>query len=441
MGFLCLTLLLISEGLATSQSYLWAAPLACLIVIAIAVDIPLTPFIGVALVVRVMTDASLFSPNIRHTGSVNLSAAIAIVFLLVAFGLILHHQRGVGPAIIAMGFLGLFTVVGVQSHGLSTVTIREGIREASILALGAIAFNASKTLTMATIVRVLQVAGCLSALLAIYQFATHTGVKINGEIRSNGTFTHPNEAAMYFAIATTASLWRYFRYGRNRLDLMFLLLFGAGAIATFSLSGLAALIAMLVAFGALRRHSIRLMFRSFAAAAIVIAIFLATPLGAERLANESSTSLNTTHNHLVKTTSLGWRIYKWELLLTEWQRAPIVGQGLGTTTTATGTAENITAGQVPHNEYLRYLVETGAVGLAIVIAGMVALLRGLARQRQFDRSDAVILAIAVFVGCLVNALADNTFLYSTTGYAAALVLGAAMATVGASQRTPDISQE
>jgi O-antigen ligase len=102
---------------------------------------------------------------------------------------------------------------------------------------------------------------------------------------------------------------------------------------------------------------------------------------------------------------------------------------LGTTTTLEGTtSENITAGKVPHNEYLRYLIETGALGLGLLLWAGIALLRGLGRRRGVSGAPgAGTLGIAIVVGCLVNSLADNTFLYSTTGYAAALIVGAVLA--------------
>jgi hypothetical protein len=126
------------------------------------------------------------------------------------------------------------------------------------------------------VTRLIQVAGVASALLAIYQFATHSGVLINGELRSNGTFAHPNGAAMFFAIATTASLWRYVDNGRRRLDALFVVLYALATITTFSLSGVAGLLAMLMAYGAARPGSIRLKFGAYVVAGLVAIGLVAT---------------------------------------------------------------------------------------------------------------------------------------------------------------------
>jgi O-antigen ligase len=419
--------LMVAEGAALAHSYVWAAPLAGLVVIAIAVDLPLAPFLGAALLVRILTDASLSSALIRHTSALNLSGGIALLFILIATGLVLRRGGGIKLAAWSLAFLAAWGLVAVYYHGLSTETLREPVREASILALGLIVYNSRGALRMPVVVRLIQIIAIGAALIALDQLATHTGVSINGQIRANGTFVHPNGAAMFFAIAATGSLWRYLDHGRSRLDALFALVFAAATVSTFSFSGLAALVAMLTVFGTLRGGSLRRTLAFYGAAALVVGGFLATPLGSERLSQQASTDLGAAHNTEVSTTSLGWRLYKWELLLDEWERAPVLGQGIGTTVTLVGHSEDVTAGQVPHNEYLRYLVETGIVGLVLLLIAVAMLLRALARRRIATGDGAAILATAVLVGCLVNGLADNTFLYTTTGYAAAMVIAAALA--------------
>ncbi len=436
----CLICVLVAEGIAVTHSYLWAAPLVGLLLVAVAVDIPIAPFVGLTLLIRVLTDASLSSRTIRHTGSLNLSGAIALVFVLVAVGLLLRRRRGLWPTVAITLWLCTWTAIAAVLHGASTETIREGVREVSIVALAVIVYNSRGVFSVSVVTRMIQVVGVLPALVALYQLATHQGLLINGEIRSNGTFIHPNGAAMYFAIATVSSVWRYVDNGRLRSDAFFAGVFAAAAIATFSLSGLAGLLAMLMVFGAMRPGAFRLKLGSYAVAGLIIIAFLATPLGSERIAKESSTKLSFVSTRSAQTTSstsLAWRFYKWSTLIPEWEQAPYLGQGLGTTLTAEGTAENKTAASVPHNEYLRYLVETGAIGLAILLWAVVLLVRRLARRRRIPGMPGVgALGVAVVAGCLVNAAADNTFQYTTTGYAAALIVGAVLSlSAGAGRQT------
>jgi O-antigen ligase len=434
---------LVLEGVAASSSLMLAAPLLAVIVVAVAIEIPLVPTIGGVLILRILTDAKLSSPGIRSTGSLNLSAAIALMFVLIAVGLLIRRRGGAGAALACALWLAIWTAVAVKYFGAGTATVREGVREVSIVALGLLVYNSRGALNLGVTSRILQLAGAISALIALQQFATHSGILINGQIRSNGTFVHPDGAAMFFAIAAIASLWRYLDRGRRKLDLAFTVLFGGATIATFSLAGLGALLAMLIAYGAMRPGSARLRLRAFGLAALIVVAFLATPLGSERLSNETSTNLNGSRR-AAENSSLAWRLYKWGALIEEWEEAPLMGQGLGATVTKEETIGSTTEEKVPHNEYLRYLVETGIVGLATLLLGLFLLLRALAARRppagtppsgEPGRDAAGALGLAVAIGCMVDALADNTFLYTTTGYAAVMIIAAVLA-IPAARRLP-----
>jgi hypothetical protein len=424
---ICLICVLIAQGVAITQSYLWAAPAGCILLVALAPDIPLAPFLGLTLFARVVTD-DLSSTTSRHSGSLNLSSLIAGVFILMAIGLVLRRREAVWPALLAALWLCLWTAVAVRTDGASTVTVREGVREASIVALAVIAYNSRPVLSLSVITRLIQLAGAVAALLSLYQLATHSGQLVAGEIRSNGTFAQPNGAAVFFAVATVASLWRFLDDGRRRSDALFVAIFAAASISTFSLGGLASLLVMLTTFGLLRPGSVRLKLGSCAVAGLIVIAFLATPLGAARIASESSTNFGANGGHLAPGSSLEWRFEKWRALLPEWEHAPLLGRGLGTTTTSEGTSENNNAALLPHSEVVRYLVETGALGFITLLVGIGALLRRLARRRRLPHvGDAATLGMAVTVGLLVNCVASNTLLYTPAAYAATLIVAIALA--------------
>jgi O-antigen ligase len=199
------------------------------------------------------------------------------------------------------------------------------------------------------------------------------------------------------------------------------------------------LVAMLTALGVLHPGSFRAKLGPCAIAGVVVLVFFATPLGAQRVASESSSSLAAADRGESNST-LDTRLFRWKTLLPEWERSPVFGRGLGTTTTAESTSANRLNFLLPHNEYIRYLVETGVVGIAILLAGLALLLRSLIRRRSIPGTldagtlNASALAIAVVFGCLVNSLADNTLLNSPTGYAAALIVVAVLALPGVEMR-------
>jgi O-antigen ligase len=408
------------------------------------IGLPLVPLLSAALLVRVLTD-DLSSPDSRHSGSLNLSGGIAVLFVLLAFGLLLRRRRGVWPTVVSALWLCTWTAVAVHTNGASAETLREGVREGSVLALAVIVYNASGEVTVPIATRLVQLAALAPALLALYQLATHTGMEVSHTIRSNGTFVDPNSAAMFFAIAVTASLWRYLDSGRSRSDALLTALFAAASVATFSLDGLISLLAMLTTLGALRPGPIRANLGPYVIAGLVVLIFLAIPLGTQRITKEASTRL-TTVDHGRPDSTFAWRLHKWKTLLPEWEASPFLGRGLGTTTTGEATSTARYVGEPPHNEYVRYLVETGAIGLTILLGALYVLTRSLLRRRralgfvEAGTLNAPTLAIAIIAGCLVNSLADNTFLNSPTCYATVLVVVAILGSPGkAARRAPTLS--
>jgi O-antigen ligase len=401
-------------------------------------DLALVTFLGATLLVRVLTDDTA-SPDSRHSGSLDLSGAIAVLFMLVAIGLLLRRRRGLLPTVLCALWLCVWTAIAVSTRGASTETLREGVREGSVLALAVIVYNALGAVTVPMATRLVQLVGFVPALLAVYQLATHTGVDLAGHIRANGTFAHPDSAAMFFAIAAAVSTWLYLDNGRHRVDALLVTLFAAALVATLSIDGLAALVAMLVTLGALHPGPTRAKLGPCLVAGLVVLAFLTTPLGTQRISRETSTSLATAERG-EPNTSLAWRLDKWKMLLPEWERAPLFGIGLGTTTTNEGAPGNRFASKPPHNEYVRYLVETGLVGFTILLGALALLIRGFVRKRRvLGTSDAgtpnaPTLAIVILVGCLVNSLADNTFLNSPTCYAAALILAVVLSLPGIETR-------
>jgi O-antigen ligase len=394
---------------------------------AVAIGPPVVLFLGTTLLIRVLSD-DMSAANSRHSGSLNLSGVIAALFILVAVGLGLRRRRSLAPTILAAVWLCIWTAVAVVHRGASTETLREGVREGSILAVGVIVYNARGAVTVAIATRLVQLIGVIPALLALAQLATDTGMRVAGNIRSNGTFAHPNSAAVFFAIAATVSLWRYLDRGRGRSDLILLLVFAAGLVATYSIDGLGTLAVMLTVLGLLRPGSLKDKLLPCLLAAAVVAAFFATPLGTSRVAKESSTNFSSAERDEANST-LSWRLYKWKTLLPAWERSPVVGQGLGTTVTEEGEVANEFAGDLPHNEYVRYLVETGVIGLAILLSALAILIRSLVRRRGVSGSpgaNGASLALAIVAGSLVNATADNTLLYSAASYAVALIIAAVL---------------
>jgi O-antigen ligase len=219
------------------------------------------------------------------------------------------------------------------------------------------------------------------------------------------------------------------------------MLFAVAMIATFSIDGLITVAATLPVLGVLRPGPLLAKLGPCAIAVAMVLVFFATPLGAKRIGGETATSLTAVERGEA-TSTLDTRLYRWKTLLPEWERSPVLGQGLGVTTTAVNTVADPRNSLLPHNEYIRYLVETGVLGLAIMLAALLLLARDLARKRSIPgvleagTVNAPALALAVLAGCLVNSLANNTLLSSPTGYAVALIVIAVLALPGIPSSSP-----
>jgi O-antigen ligase len=417
---------LVAEGFAVSRSYLLAAPLLALVAIAVAVELPVVPVLGGLLLVRVLSD-DMSAEGSRQAAAFSPTALIGALLILLAAAWLLERRRGLGAFTAIAGAIAVWTLTATLAEGSTAVTVREGVRELSIVAVAAIALCAPR-LSMATAVRLVQIAGAVAALVALQQLATGGGVLIAGELRANGTFAHPNGAAVYFAIAAACSVWRYVDAGRAKLDLAFAAAFSAATLATFSIAGFGSLLAMLVAFGLMRPGSALVKRRAALLVVVLAAAFVLSPVGSQRLAGEANSETTLNVKGEAESSSLVWRLDKWGSLLPEWERNPIFGSGLGTTTTAETTRSNTSVGSLPHNEYVRYLVETGALGMAALIAALVLLIRRLDRRRHLPGTDgaAAVLGLAVVIGLMFDGLAANTLLYTPAAFAAALVVATAL---------------
>jgi O-antigen ligase len=396
-------------------------------------ELALVATVAAALLVRVLTDDRAPSSS-RHSGSLNLSGAIALALGAVAIALLARRRNGLRAAVLCAAWLCTWTAVAAVIHGASGAVLREGVREASVLAVAVIVVNARGGFQIDRTTRLVQLLVVVPAVVALYQLAAGTGMDIAGEWRANGTLAHPDSAAMFFAVGCAVSMWRFMELGRSRLDLALAGMLGVAVLATASIDGLLALCAMLVALAVDGRRAGRSRLLPLALACVLSVLFVATPLGSGRLAAEAHTSLSETNTR----TSLAWRVGKWESLLPEWRRSPVLGRGLGSTLTEQPRLGDEYAGKPPHNEYVRYLVETGILGLALLLVGLAVLVRSLlARGRSSGETGAAArLALVLVVGALVNALADNTFANSPTCYLLALVIGAALAAAAPFRAAP-----
>ena len=110
----------------------------------------------------------------------------------------------------------------------------------------------------------------------------------------------------------------------------------------------------------------------------------------------------------------GWegRAKGWDYMITNYfLRSPIIGTGLGSTAEVfRGETSLITGAGAPHNEYGRFLSDTGLIGLFLLCATLWTTLAASWRVARAGGSHQTIGAAAVgaVLAVIVVSVADNT---------------------------------
>lgn len=344
----------------------------------------------------------------------DLNGLLAVCMIGLAFGrwLIWRAPRPTWPASVWVGVVLLGAAVGLVQFGPQEVLLREGIRSLSLLAALVLPFTffpsdariAGRRLVIAMIP--------IGALAVVEAFVTGH--------RATSTFSHPNSAALAFAVLTLMSLW----YSDGGRRLLVASIFGAALLSTGSMAGVAALGAGLYGYlVAGQRGTARA--RALAAAVLVALVFALSPIGGGRLEELASTKGFAEVAGGVTTNSLDWRFYNWGKLLEAWTDRPLTGFGLGSTLEFVQPGGNL-----PHNEYLRILVELGVIGGMIAVLALRQLSEAIKAWSNCpvpsDGQRRILRGVSYLL--LVDALAANTLLYTSSMYLALTL--AALTSVG-----------
>ncbi len=155
--------------------------------------------------------------------------------------------------------------------------------------------------------------------------------------------------------------------------------------------------------------------------AVIIGLFANSEFGRERLGSLSNTplfnpDLDTSRAILLSqgdNNSFNWRLAQWTFLMTKiFPLSPFLGFGLGLSIEAGGN------GYLPHNDYVRALVEGGIVGFGTYIGFFVAIgirliqLIRLAGSKSAQGNLCFIL-LAVMFSMLAGMITDNIWSHTT----------------------------
>jgi O-antigen ligase len=235
----------------------------------------------------------------------------------------------------------------------------------------------------------------------------------------NSTIGHPSAFGSFLFLFICLTLWKL-GHARNRWG--WLMLLGLAAflmVMTKSLTSLLMFTIFMIALIAPKLDVLRLI-GGILFIVLVFYVFASTEFGHEKLNAVLETPVFNRDLDISRTillafgdgNSANWRIAQWVFLIDAWKESPVLGYGLG-------TSVHITYYQnFAHNDYLRYLAETGIIGftsfIMFLVIKMLRLIKILqSSQLSSPRRKLCSIMIAIFVAILVGMATDNVWNHTT----------------------------
>jgi len=314
------------------------------------------------------------------------------------------------------------------------LAVREWIRLFSWATIYLMIMQLKGKVSPETVISVLFMALCLPFLIALLQtfvpsvlppqfasgaFPEPGSLKQVSRIR--GTLGHPNSFATFLFLFIGLTYWKITHSPRRWFWLVMmglLVFFYSTAQALFSLMMLGVLIVVLIA----PRLNLLTILGGIGGFTAIISLFGSTEFGQKRLDSISGTpllnpSLGVDRAILMAkydNNSFNWRLAQWDYLLKASQDYPLMGFGLGSSTYV--SANNL----LPHNDYVRALIEGGQVGIVcyfVFLIGQVVWLSRLivsspkgSKQRSFCYT-LLAMFLAIPVGMITENIWSHTVLF------------------------------
>ena len=246
------------------------------------------------------------------------------------------------------------------------------------------------------------------------------GMPVEGPSRIRGTIGHPNPFATLLLMFIALTCWRL---GNAKYRLPWLLILGLLSfffVSTKTLTGLTMLATFVLVF-VLPKLSVFYLISGLIFFVFVIGLFANSDFGRQRLDSIANTPLLNPDIDISRAillahgdnNSFNWRLSQWNLLLTSvFPQSPLLGYGLGLSIQAGGN------GYLPHNDFIRALIEGGIIGFVTFIGFFVAIgfrLIQLIRAAPpgSPQRNLCFILLAVMFSILTGMLSDNIWTHTT----------------------------
>ncbi|MEB3215953.1 MAG: O-antigen ligase family protein [Nostocales cyanobacterium 94392] len=326
-----------------------------------------------------------------------------------------------------VGFLGIWVILPIVGWGLLGKTylidgIREWTRIFSWLMIYLLVIQLKGKIHPQKVIPVLFCSLFVPLIVGFLQLVIPSRLPDVISCRNclNSTIGHPSTFGTFLFLFISLTLWKLTHAKQNRwfwLTLLATLAFFM--VMTKSLTSLIMMSVFIIVLIAPKLNLFRLV-GGILFIVLVFYLFASTEFGYEKLNALLETPLFNQDLDISRTillsfgdgNSANWRIAQWSFLIDAWKQSPLLGYGLG-------TSQYITYFQnYAHNDYLRFLAETGIIGFTsfIVFLGIQIVFLGKYLRDSLlgsPRRRLCVTMIAIFVAILLGMATDNVWSHTT----------------------------
>lgn len=382
--------------------------------------------------------ADTYSIPIGKDFSLSLSQALGIAVTLITSLALLYHRKlwkalplwTAFMFMLAWGFLSL--LFSIDSAG----TARELLRVLDLFLLFALAFVATRSRAdLKHLIIAFFLSSIIPIAVGIYQFTFHIGFQDESVNipRIYGTFSHPNIFSLYlFSLITLTFLFfsTLARTPKEKFAAMALLAsYTVILLLTYTRVSWVILFVFFFILAFLR-------FRKLLIPIILLPLCLfiiIAPLQ-ERLLDSIQFSPDS---------SIAWRLGIWKdgISTTIGNGRTLFGSGMNTFSTVSEHVRGLSQGPSndPHNDFVKFFVEGGVIGLGIFILYLALIARGLLRQfntsQNAESKTAFLILFAFFASLILASLSDNIFKNTPVQWIFWIMLGATLRAFASSKQS------
>lgn len=272
--------------------------------------------------------------------------------------------------------------------------------------------------SMARFYKSLKVASASCGLFAVFQIVTHSGgIFVSGGWRYAGLMYSPNTAAILYSSYLMAE-YTLFKKIDSRFRVISISLSVIGIAITVSLGGFIFLGIGMLTLMAIKSDTgkfQRVILTLITSSAFILITYLFLPSFRAKINNSL---LPVYSQNADARSSLQWRFDAWHTFVSYWSQRPIFGQGFGSTRNL-----NMAGKFLPHDEYLRLLVEVGIAGILFFLIAYLYTMNKIADIYKAHHDLNALYTLVLMFVMLLNAISENTFTYTIPEYILAASIG------------------